>query len=126
MALLFALSGAIGGFLGGLLGAGGGVVLVFALNFLLPRWQRGGEENQFDRRDVFSSTLMIVLASSLLSAFLYIKNGDFDLSNALPFLIGALGGGVAGGILLDSFSSSVVRWIFAVITAVAGGIMLFR
>lgn len=123
--LLFALSGAIGGFLGGLLGAGGGVVLVFALNFLLPRWQRGGEK-QFDRRDVFSSTLMIVLAASLLSAFLYIKNDDFDLSNALPFLIGALGGGVAGGILLDSFSSSVVRWIFAVITAVAGGIMLFR
>ena len=84
------LSGALAGLANGLFGAGGGMILV-------PLFTRlcGIEE-----RKCFATAIAVILPLCVVSLAVYANAGALDMRTALPYLIGGLFGGLAGGWLL--------------------------
>ncbi|MBQ2805788.1 MAG: TSUP family transporter [Clostridia bacterium] len=111
--------GLAAGVINGLLGAGGGIILVFALTLLcknaLP-----------DRRDLYASALVVTLTLTLVSTVLYIKGGNAPPADLSRFVLPAALGGLAGGLLLGRISSKTLGRIFAVLLVVSGVIMILR
>ena len=109
----------LAGIINGLLGAGGGIILVFALSALcksaLP-----------DRRDLYATALVVTLTLTLISTVLYIRNGNAPPSDLSRFVLPAAAGGLAGGLLLGRISSRTLGRIFAVLLVVSGVIMILR
>ncbi len=105
------IAGMGAGFINGLLGTGGGIVLVFALNYM-----RKGEKN----KDIYAFTLCVTLALSLVSLFVYVGKGAVDFSESVRYGIGAIPGGVIGAYMLDRLNGKIVKMIFAVLLIVAG------
>ena len=99
---LLALSAGGAGFLSGLLGAGGGIILYFALGAL---YGRGAKENL-----ILSSTA--VMFFSVVSLFFYKGNAAL--------------GGIFGAFLLTKISSDKLKQLFAVIIIISGILMLLR
>ena len=111
--------GLIAGCINGLLGAGGGIILVFALSLLckgvLP-----------DSRDLYATALAVTLSLTLVSTVLYIKGGNAPPSDLSRFVLPAAAGGLAGGLLLGRISSRTLGRIFAVLLVISGVIMILR
>ena len=109
----------LAGIINGLLGAGGGIILVFALSALckgtLP-----------DHRDLYATALSVTLMLTLVSTALYIRNGNAPPSDLSRFVLPAAAGGLAGGLLLGRISSRTLGRIFAVLLVVSGVIMILR
>ena len=82
-----ALSGCVAGAVNGLFGAGGGMLLV-------PMLSTSGD---FTPREVFSSSIVIILPICLVSLWINGQNG-LHFQDALPFLIGSVPGGLIAGI----------------------------
>ena len=81
----FLLIGALGGLINGFFGAGGGMVLVPLLI----------QVGRLPPKEAFASSLCIMAPICLLSACFRAMDGSLDLSAALPYLLGGLGGGSA-------------------------------
>ena len=82
------LAGAAAGAVNGLFGAGGGMVLVPALRI-------GGE---FSDKDLFRYSIVMILPMSLLT--LLIRSGGLlPWTDAWPYLLGAIPGGIAAATL---------------------------
>lgn len=82
----FAAAGAGAGFINGLFGAGGGMVLVPLLNRL----------TNMDDRDIFSSSIAIILPVCLVSLSATVMHDPLPWSEAMPYLIGSgIGGWLA-------------------------------
>lgn len=111
--------GLAAGVINGLLGAGGGIILVFALTLLcknaLP-----------DRRDLYANALVVTLTLTLFSTVLYIKGGNAPPADLSRFVLPATLGGLAGGLLLGRISSRALGRLFAVLLVVSGVIMILR
>ena len=107
------------GLLGGLLGAGGGIILVFAISRLcrtsLP-----------DNRDVYANALVVTLALATTSAALYIAGGNAPPAELSSLVLPAAAGGLAGGLLLGRISSESIKLVFAVILVLSGVAMILR
>ncbi len=122
---LFILSvcGFAAGICNGLLGAGGGVILVLALGWLLPYSEENG-------RSVYANALLVMLPLSCLTLWRYAQNGALDSlsssSISLPLLLGAALGGVVGGVLLGKLKNKFTNRIFAILTLISGVLMLTR
>lgn len=117
-----ALLSAVGlgaGLLCGLLGAGGGVVLLLAL-------QRIGKDGEGDLRDVFATSLAIMIPLALLACLRYSAYGSLSARELSPFLPAAILGGLSGGFLLGKIRLRRLRLLFAVLMAVSGALLLFR
>ena len=116
-------TGALAGFCNGLLGAGGGIILVLSLGFLLPDDSEGA-------RSVYSNALLVMLPLSVLTVTRYISGGALEAeavgSNTISVLLGAMAGGVLGGILLGKLRGRLLKRIFALFTLVSGIIMITR
>ncbi len=108
--LLFS-TGIISGFINGLLGTGGGIVLIFALNRILK------DKNP---KDIFAMTLTVTVVYSIISAFVYFKNGNIDLTGNIVYIVCALCGGFIGAFLLDKLDTNVLKKIFGALCIVAG------
>lgn len=109
-----------GGILNGVLGTGAGIVYTFLFSLLYSR------SKEFEKKDVFASCLLTTLPVCAVSAFTYLKE-DFSLfTSSLPFLPFAVIGGAVGGILLDKINNSLLVKIFALITGISGGIMIWK
>ena len=89
------LTGGLAGFINGFFGAGGGMVVVPLLIFLV-----GLKDKQ-----AFSSAISIILPLSLVSLVIYAKDGVLDLKTALPYLLGGAGGGVLAGLWFRKISA---------------------
>lgn len=113
-------TGAAAGFLGGFLGAGGGILLVYALSALNPDKSPAGVRNNF------AATVACVLPVTALSAVLYAEAGHFSLSDAYPLFIPAAAGGLIGAWLLDRIDTAVLKKIFSVLVLWGGASMLLR
>lgn len=108
------IAGTVAGFINGLLGTGGGIVLVFALNYMLK-----GEKS----KDIYAFTLCVTLALSLVSLFVYARKGAIDFGESVRYGLAAIPGGIIGAYLLDRLNGKIVKRIFAVLLIVAGANM---
>ncbi len=82
------LAGTGAGIVNGLFGAGGGMVLIPLLTGL----------TDLEDREVFPSSVSIILPICLVSLSITWGAGDLQWSTAIPYLIGSAAGGIAAGI----------------------------
>ena len=112
----YLLIGAFSGFVSGFFGAGGGVVLIFALSLLMKN----------EQKKVFAQTALITAAFALVSAVIYQLKGNLPFGIALRYAIPAVLGGAFGAFMLAKLKLKLVKRVFA-LTVIAGGlIMIFR
>lgn len=81
------LAGSAAGAINGLFGAGGGMILVPML----------GSNGEFTSEEVFSSSIVIILPICIVSLVAG-ANGSLPWSDAWPFLLGSIPGGLLAGI----------------------------
>ena len=110
---IVAIGGLLAGLCNGLLGAGGGIVLYYAM-----RRRAGGD------RTAFQMNVAAVLVFSLISSAVYLLHGNLDIRRTLPFLPVAVVGGFLGAFLLPRIRVEYLRLIFAAVTVFAGVRML--
>lgn len=107
------------GLINGLLGAGGGIILVFAISYFC-------RHTLSDSRDVYANALVVTLVLTLTSTVLYILGGNAPPSDLSAIVLPAAAGGLAGGLLLGRISSNALRLLFAVLLVISGIIMILR
>lgn len=112
----YLLVGAISGFVSGFFGAGGGVVLIFALSLLIKR----------DKKRIFAQTALITASFALVSAVIYQFKGNLPFGNSLRYIFPAILGGAFGAYLLHRLKLKMVKRIFAITVILGGLIMIFR
>ena len=115
---LSALAALGAGAVNGLLGTGGGILLLFVLR------------RHAAAQDAFASALVCILPLSALSLWLYCQNGTVNWNtlltrDTLPYLLGAVPGGMLGAHLLDRMKVSVLQLLFAALLLFSGWRMAF-
>ena len=107
------LAGLAAGFVNGFFGAGGGMVLVPLLIWLVG----------LPDKLAFSSAISIILPLCVVSLVIYGRHDMLPLSDALPSLIGGAGGGVLAGLW---FQKVPAKWLHLALGAliVLGGVRL--
>lgn len=90
--------GLVSGFLNGLFGAGGGSVVVPAMEHFL----------QMEEKKAHATAIGIILLYSLVSAAIYLVRGFFDFGVWIPVTAGGIAGGVIGAKLLARVPK---RWL---------------
>lgn len=118
-AITLALLGALAGFMNGLLGAGGGIVVVFALTRLMD-----GELTQ--KNSVFAHALCVMLPLSLLSCLLYALGGHLSTEGFGVFVLPAAVGGLVGGLLLSKLGTTLLKRGFALLIILSGILLIVR
>lgn len=113
------LSGLLSGVVNGLLGAGGGILIVFALSALL------GEELG-DRRDLYANALCVMLPISVVSCIRYALRGNLSTDGFGIYLLPAVVGGVVGGILLGKLNGIWLRRLFGALVIWSGVMLMIR
>lgn len=101
--------GFITGILNGLFGAGGGTIIVPSLVFLL-----GVEDHK-----AHATAISIILPLTLISSFIYLKNGIVDIPITLNVAIGSFCGGYIGARILNMVPIYILRKIFGIIMIIA-------
>ena len=112
--VLSIIVGSMIGFINGFLGAGGGVLLVPFLAYIL------GE----DTKIAHATAILVMLPISVISAIAYIVKGEFNFSITLPVFIGSVVGGTAGALLLKKLNSWIIVLIFSLVL-IASGVYIF-
>ncbi len=105
------IAGAAAGFINGFFGAGGGMVLVPLLIYLV-----GLEDKQ-----AFSSAISVILPFCIVSLVVYVLNGSLPLHESVPYLIGGAAGGVLGGILFKKVSARFLHIALGILILFGGG-----
>jgi uncharacterized membrane protein YfcA len=113
------LMGFISGITNGLLGAGGGIIIVYALNYML------GEQIQ-DRRDVFANALCVMLPISVVSCIFYATSGNLSISGIGVYSIPAILGGILGALLLSKLKLNALKRLFAGLVIYSGIMLLIK
>ena len=117
--LKLAVAGLLSGVVNGLLGAGGGIIIVFAVSRLLS-------EQLSNKNDVFSMALCVMLPISLVSCVIYALRGHMSMDGFGIFLIPAIIGGVIGGLLLGRLKAAFMRKLFAILVIISGILLIVR
>lgn len=107
--------GLITGLLNGLFGAGGGSVLVPAMELFLD----------MDEKKSHATAIAVILLLSAVSAIFYLKNGFFDGKLWLFLTIGGMVGGLVGAKALSRISKSSLKIIFGGIIMITAIKLLF-
>ena len=107
------LAGLAAGFVNGFFGAGGGMVLVPLLIWLVG----------LPDKLAFSSAISIILPLCVVSLVIYGRHDMLPLSDALPYLLGGAGGGVLAGLW---FQKVLAKWLHLALGALIllGGVRL--
>ena len=107
------LAGLAAGFVNGFFGAGGGMVLVPLLIWLVG----------LPDKLAFSSAISIILPLCVVSLGIYGRHDMLPLSDALPYLLGGAGGGVLAGLW---FQKVPAKWLHLALGALIllGGVRL--
>lgn len=111
----YAMCGALAGVANGFFGAGGGMVLVP----LFTRWMK------IEDKTAFATSLAVILPLSVVSVIIYFMKGSVEISAALPYLIGGLIGGTAGGKIFRRVSARFLHIAFALLIIYGGVRSLF-
>ena len=113
------LAGFLAGGINGLLGAGGGIIVVFALTYALK-----GKEA--DAREVFANALCVMLPVSAVSCIIYAVKGNIITEGFGIYVIPAIIGGAAGAILLGVIKVNLLKKIFALLIIYSGIMMVIK
>lgn len=97
----FITAGALAGVANGFFGAGGGMILVP----LFCSWAK------LEQKKALATSVAVILPMSVVSAVVYYLRGSFSISQALPFLIGGLAGGIISGKCFGKVSAVFLRKI---------------
>jgi uncharacterized membrane protein YfcA len=100
--LKIALVGAAAGAVNGLFGAGGGMVLVPMLTGMI----------HLDEDAVFPASVSIILPICIVSLIIGSWGTTLPFRDALPYLIGAIGGGIAAGGIQKKIP---VKWLHRIL-----------
>jgi len=111
---LSVVCGALIGFINGFLGAGGGVLLVPFLSYILKE----------ETKVAHATAILIMLPISVISAIVYIVKGEFNFMVTLPVFIGSAVGGIAGALLLKKLNSWIIVLIFSLVL-IGSGVYVF-
>jgi uncharacterized membrane protein YfcA len=106
-----ALLSLLAGVLNALLGAGGGVVLILAIQLYY------GDKKV---KNSFAITNLAVMVFSLISLFSYIEGGMLHAKECLPYVFPALAGGTIGALLLGRIKTRYLKLIFASLMLYSG------
>lgn len=114
----YLIIGILAGFVSGFFGAGGGVVLIFALCLM-------SKDNE-SVKGAFAETALITATYSLVSGIIYYVKGNLPYDKAFSLIVPALIGGLLGAVLLDKLPIKPLKKIFGAVVIIAGLIMIFR
>ena len=103
------------GFVNGIFGAGGGSLLVPALE----------KFKQYETHKAHATTVAVILPLSALSAVIYIWGVEVDWGSVLWVSIGGVAGGVVGAKLLRKLSGFWLNILFGAFLAFGAVRMLF-
>lgn len=109
----YILAGLLAGCVNGLLGAGGGLVLVP----LFIYWCR------IDDKKALATSVAIIFGLSVVSSFVYLREGVPD--NLLACIIGGAAGGIAAGTLMKKVPVIWLRRVFALLLLYSSYRMIF-
>lgn len=107
--------GLVTGVLNGLFGAGGGSVVVPAMERFLD----------IDEKKSHATGIAIILMMSTVSSFIYIKKGFFDFNLWMWVSIGGVAGGLTGAKLLGKIPKKWLKIIFGVVISITAVKMIF-
>ena len=103
----------LSGTLNALIGAGGGILLTYAIS----RLYRGDFS---DKRDIYVNSQASMIPCCALSFAIYASEGHFSVTAALPLSVSAVIGGVLGSLLLSKINSRVIGKLFAALVIFSG------
>lgn len=105
------LAGAAAGAVNGMFGAGGGMLLVPLLTAM----------TDLEEDAVFPASVSVILPMSLVSLFIGSARTGLPWSQALPYILGSVGGGIIAGITSNKIP---VKWLHRIlgILIIWGGI----
>ena len=107
----YAVSGAFAGAVNGFFGAGGGMVLIP----LLTRWAK------LEDKKAFATSVSIILPLSIVSAVVYIlRAGLTSAAELLPYMLGGLIGGYAGGRVFGKVPTGLLKKLLALFIIYGG------
>jgi len=107
--------GIVVGIANGLFGAGGGTLLVPAMEKLL----------KFETHKAHATALAVILPLSVISAFLYIWGTDVDWKVVALVSCGGVAGGIIGAKLLKKLDAAWLNILFGAFLAAGSIRMLF-
>ena len=116
---LLAAAGLSAGLANGLLGAGGGIIMTFALEAVMS-------EEEMPRRDIFANVIAATLPISVFSTVLYGIRGNLETENFGVFVIPAVIGGIIGAYLLSRISTLHLKRIFSILVIWSGIYMVLK
>ena len=119
---MFPLLGAVAGVLAGLLGVGGGLVLVAALAWLLPRY---GIPPQAAMHAALASSLASIVLTAASSAYAHHGRGSVLWPTVKWMVPGLLLGGWLGSGVAVKLDDQVLRWVVAGYCFLAAAQLLF-
>ena len=105
------LAGALAGFINGFFGAGGGMVLVPLLLWLV----------RLEDKAAFSSAVAVILPLCAVSIAVYAAHDSLPLRDALPYLIGGAAGGVLAGLWFRKIPAKALHLILGGVILAGGG-----
>ena len=110
----FALAGALAGAVNGFFGGGGGMLLVPMLKGPCG----------LDQKKAFATSVAVILPLCALSVVIYLFRGGLDVMAALPYLIGGMVGGWAGGKWFKGMKMPWLKRAFGILL-IYGGVRSF-
>lgn len=109
------LVGFIAGVINGLFGAGGGTIIVPALNFVFG----------VPQHKAHATAISIILPFAMISSFIYYKHGFTAIDVTYKVALGGIIGSYIGSKALNRFSDNYLRKIFGVFMILAALRMVF-
>lgn len=96
------IAGTAAGIVNGLFGAGGGMVLVPLLTYL----------TDFREEEIFPTSVSIILPICLISLWMRSMNAALPFSQALPYLIGSVIGGIFAALTAGRIP---IKWLHRIL-----------
>jgi uncharacterized membrane protein YfcA len=108
-------SGFLIGIINIVLGAGGGMLTV-------PLYKR----MNMSQKQAQINAVATILPITIVSAFIYIKNGDVKISDSYIYLVPGLIGSVIGTFVIKKISNNILSIFFSIFMIWAGLRLLFK